>query len=293
MTFAEKLKTMRRQAGLSQEQLAEKLNVSRQAVTKWETEAGTPDISNLVAIAGLFNLSLDELLSNESAAKRAVDFLYESVTEYDIDQPKRFDMDLGGAAKVVLSGHGGEKLRVRLASNTLPALERDFKVKIDDVKNRIDVSVTRKNGVTEAAAKEGLTVFVFVPSPYLEKIEIAAHAQAMDVAALECGSVELDIKARAVTLDGVNGTVEIDCNLDMDILCRSLSGRVELNQINATSRIHVPEEAVFAALCNGLSTSISYERRGAPAEAFCTPDAENVIELNGLKSELVICREGM
>jgi DNA-binding XRE family transcriptional regulator len=38
MTFAEKLKSIRKQAGMSQEQLAEKLGVSRQAVTKWETD---------------------------------------------------------------------------------------------------------------------------------------------------------------------------------------------------------------------------------------------------------------
>ena len=44
MTFAEKLKTLRKQAGMSQEQLAEKLRVSRQAVTKWETDGGIPDI---------------------------------------------------------------------------------------------------------------------------------------------------------------------------------------------------------------------------------------------------------
>lgn len=44
MTFAEKLKSIRKKAGLSQEQLAEKLGVSRQAVTKWETETGIPDI---------------------------------------------------------------------------------------------------------------------------------------------------------------------------------------------------------------------------------------------------------
>ncbi len=38
MTFAEKLKSLRRQSGISQEKLAEKLGVSRQAITKWETE---------------------------------------------------------------------------------------------------------------------------------------------------------------------------------------------------------------------------------------------------------------
>ena len=61
MTFAEKLKSIRKQAGMSQEQLAEKLGVSRQAVTKWETDAGIPDIENIMAISALFDISIDEL----------------------------------------------------------------------------------------------------------------------------------------------------------------------------------------------------------------------------------------
>ena len=69
MTFAEKLKSIRKKAGLSQEQLAEKLGVSRQAVTKWETETGIPDIENMMAISALFDISFDELLSNERGMK--------------------------------------------------------------------------------------------------------------------------------------------------------------------------------------------------------------------------------
>ena len=69
MTFAEKLKSIRKQAGMSQEQLAEKLGVSRQAVTKWETDAGIPDIENMMAISALFDISIDELLSNEKGQK--------------------------------------------------------------------------------------------------------------------------------------------------------------------------------------------------------------------------------
>lgn len=69
MTFAEKLKSIRKKAGLSQEQLAEKLGVSRQAVTKWETETGIPDIENMMAISALFDISIDELLSNERGMK--------------------------------------------------------------------------------------------------------------------------------------------------------------------------------------------------------------------------------
>lgn len=65
MTFAEKLKSIRKQVGMSQELLAEKIGVSRQAVTKWETGAGIPDIENMISISNLFNISIDELICNE------------------------------------------------------------------------------------------------------------------------------------------------------------------------------------------------------------------------------------
>lgn len=289
MTFAEKLKNIRKQAGISQEQLAEKIGVSRQAVTKWETGTGIPDIENIMAISALFDVSIDELLSNEKTQKEQADFLFESVTEYDIDEPKRYDMKLGGASRLVIRGYDGEKLRVRLASNTLSTIQNDFKVKIDDVRNRIDVDVIRKNDVTEAAAKEAVTIFVSLPSPYLGKVEAAVNAETVEIGSLECESIELDAKIRHLILDGVIGTVEVNCNLDMNIECRTLSGAVEVNQLSATSRISVPEDAVFTALVKGVGTSISYERDGKPAEPFCTPDADNVIELNGMKSELIIC----
>ncbi len=63
MTFGEKLKSARQQAGFSQQELAEKLCVSRSAVAKWETDKGMPDIDNLKAIAQLLNVSVDYLLS--------------------------------------------------------------------------------------------------------------------------------------------------------------------------------------------------------------------------------------
>ena len=51
MTFGEKLKEARKDAGLSQEQFAEKMSVSRSAVAKWETDKGMPDVNNLKVIA--------------------------------------------------------------------------------------------------------------------------------------------------------------------------------------------------------------------------------------------------
>lgn len=296
MEFAEKLKSIRKQAGMSQEKLAEKLGVSRQAVTKWETDAGIPDIGNLRAISDLFHISIDELLGKDKEERVPSQYLYESVTEYDIDGPKRYDMKFGGAKQLVVSGYDGEKIRVRLGSDTLPTIQNDFKVKIDDIKRRIDVDINRKNGVTEAAAKKNLSVFVQIPSPYVGKIELAVNAETVQLCSLECESIELDIKTKNVRLEDVAGTVEINCNMDMNIICNSLSGEIAINQVSATSKIHIPEETAFTAVTKGIGTSITYEKNGKPAERFDAPDADNVIELNGLKSELVICsfmEEGM
>ena len=63
MDFGEKLKALRTERGLTQEQLAAKLYVSRTAVSKWETGGGSPNLDSLQAVARLFDVSVDDLLS--------------------------------------------------------------------------------------------------------------------------------------------------------------------------------------------------------------------------------------
>lgn len=66
MTLGQKLKEIRKKFGLSQEQLAEIINVSRQAITKWETDAGLPDTENLKELSRIFEISIDYLLDNNN-----------------------------------------------------------------------------------------------------------------------------------------------------------------------------------------------------------------------------------
>ena len=78
MTFGEKLKEARKEAGLSQEQFAQKLSVSRSAVAKWESDKGMPDINNLKAMAQLLDISVDYLLDEDeklsfNETKEAID----------------------------------------------------------------------------------------------------------------------------------------------------------------------------------------------------------------------------
>lgn len=66
MTFGEKLQKLRKEAGMSQEELAARLDVSRQAVSKWERDSGYPETEKIVRMGKLFHVTMDYLLNEES-----------------------------------------------------------------------------------------------------------------------------------------------------------------------------------------------------------------------------------
>ena len=80
MTFGEKLKALRVKEEYSQEQLAALLHVSRQAVTKWESNAGMPDIENIKAVADLFDVTLDSLLREEEELETSDESRYWNIS---------------------------------------------------------------------------------------------------------------------------------------------------------------------------------------------------------------------
>ena len=68
MTLGQKIRDMRKQMGISQEVLGDIINISRQTITKWETDAGVPDVSNLAELAKLFGVPVDYFISNKDGA---------------------------------------------------------------------------------------------------------------------------------------------------------------------------------------------------------------------------------
>ena len=286
--FEDQIKHYRKQAGLSQEKMAEKIGVSRQAITKWENGTGTPDISNLMAIANLFQLSIDELLSNEKTESKKSEYIYESRTEYDIDGKKDFDIKLGGAYKVDLNAYNGEKIVVELFSNVYKNIQSDYKVKIDDIRHNIDIELARLNGVSEAIAKESLVVNINIPTQYIGRVEISVNAGTLTVNDIENENIEINGKISEVALKGNKSEIEIDSNLDMQINVISHKGAVEINQLSATSRLIIPENFCFRSAKKGIANTIYYEKYGKKVESFSNDESDNYIELNGIKSELVI-----
>ena len=65
MNLGEKIVSLRKKNNLSQEELAEKVGVTRQTISKWELEETTPDINQAKKLSKLFNISLDELTNND------------------------------------------------------------------------------------------------------------------------------------------------------------------------------------------------------------------------------------
>ena len=72
MIFSEKLQILRKNKGYTQEGLAEKLNISRQAIAKWESGQSYPDIANLIAISTLMNVTVDYLVKDQDCSPAPV-----------------------------------------------------------------------------------------------------------------------------------------------------------------------------------------------------------------------------
>jgi transcriptional regulator with XRE-family HTH domain len=85
--IAQRLAALRREKGYSQEELAEKLGLSRQAVSKWERAESSPDTDNLIALARLYKTSLDQLLAIEPVIEDDIDFELEDRAHVKQDPP--------------------------------------------------------------------------------------------------------------------------------------------------------------------------------------------------------------
>ena len=280
MKLSEKIRTLRKNAGLSQEQLGEKINVSRQAITKWESGDGLPDIYNLVALSNLFSITLDELMAQEKAVadKR---FLYESHVEYDIDRLCKFDMNLYASADLTIRAYDGEKLQLYAGSREIKDLDKLFKVKADDSGRSFDVDI--RTSLAKTLCSKSLSLEVLLPQKYIKSIEVAAKTGHMTVRQITAQLIELDTNAREMTIDDVHGTVDITGSQDMQITCNTLDGDISVNQTGSVSHLIIPASVDIRTRCRGLNTRLI-----TADSVTVNPDAPYLIELNGFSSELTI-----
>ncbi len=134
MTFAEKLYTLRTQYGYSQEALAEKLSVSRQAISKWEIGTTLPETDKMIVISDFFDVSIDYLLKDnfkvnkgESLDRVVMKFLGSA---QDMDEISKELVDIMRDGTI----DDKEKLRMDEIVDTLDAITEiinEIKLKMD------------------------------------------------------------------------------------------------------------------------------------------------------------------
>lgn len=139
---------LRRSAGLSQEEFADRLGVSRQAVSKWERGEAYPDTDNLIAISEMFGITIDELLRGENIAVNA------SATDDTNEQS-----DKGEGAQAA----GDKSFRINVGDNVVVNLNGDIEVDDEDGKVRVgfengDITVDEEDGVRVKLGKFGISV---------------------------------------------------------------------------------------------------------------------------------------
>lgn len=102
--LSEKIYTLRRKSGLSQEQLAEKIGVSRQAISKWEGGLSTPELEKLRALCEFFHVSMDELTGGPEASSNRAEEKIPTATSPRLEMKIGIGLCLVGAVCLILFG---------------------------------------------------------------------------------------------------------------------------------------------------------------------------------------------
>lgn len=82
MEFSDQIKNLRKQTGLTQDQFAEKLHVTRQAISNWENNRNLPDLEMLIQISQTFDISLDELILGDTQMNKMTEKLIKDTDEH-------------------------------------------------------------------------------------------------------------------------------------------------------------------------------------------------------------------
>ena len=272
MLFSEKLKLLRKEHNLTQEGLAEQLGVSRQAITKWESGEGVPEIENLKQLSALFGVSIDELVKDDDDDLVKPLAARKMIKQLEINHTKHFDIKLCDCTELSILPCPEEKVVVELSSNVTDG----FVVKADDIYNITDLSVKNKKHADKPAIK------LYLPEKYIDEIELKVKVGTLNISDLDVKKLELDGELKYLNIRGAaRGKVILNATkCDIEASYEKFEGALEVNTFNSVARISLPAGTVYRTVLKGHGNSFE--------GATNTEDAENFIELNGIGSKLII-----
>ena len=275
MFFYEKLKMLRKENNLTQEELAEKLNVSRQAITKWESGDGIPDIENLKQISILFNTTIDELVKEDKMVTAEIKQKYSYIEELEIDHTKHFDIHISNINELNIMPNTEEKVKIEILSNEEENLVEVFKIKFDDLYNRLEIDIKSNKNIEDSVVR------MYIPEKYIDDIELNSKIKTLNICNLELNELEYDGELKYLNVRDSKGEIVLNTTkCDIEANYNKLEGTLEINTINSTARVEIPKGTEYKTILKGIKNEF--------IDAIDTEDSKNVIELNGMNSKLII-----
>lgn len=294
MNIGDKLKELRKGKGLSQEQLAEKIGVSRQAITKWESGKGLPDIENMVILAETFEISLDELVSDGLTVRQndteKYSPKYVNETMYNVDCTKNIDINLISANQIYIGTNTNESIYIKLESDTIEELESLFKIKIDDHGNRLDVDCIKKGSISKKHMSEELSITILLPARYTSHCEIKADVEELYMTGLGLECMEYDGAAKKVEIKDCRGSIEFAGKSNYHMTIDQILGRLVITQLWANTVLNISKKADFKVDIKKKPVKLYWKNNGKDCESFENDESKNLLVVNGTKSEITINR---
>ncbi len=273
MLFSEKLKLLRTKNNLTQEELAEKLNVSRQAITKWESGDGIPDVDNLKSLSILFNVTIDELVKEDKTVRVKGKYLYKE--ELDIDHTKHFDIEISKIYEMNIKPNMEEKVKIELLSDEEEKLSELYKIKIDNIYDRMDINIKGKSEYSD------IVVNIYIPQKYIDEIELNSKMKTLNICDLDVIELEYDGELKYLNVNNSKGKIVLNVTKsDVEVNYSKLDGLLEVNTINSTARVELPKDTQYQTVLKGIHNKF--------IDANSIENSSNVIELNGANSKLII-----
>ena len=275
MLFNEKLKMLRKENDYTQESLAEKLNVSRQAITKWESGEGIPDIENLKQISILFNTTIDELVKEDKTITIEERKKYEFQQELEIDHTKHFDIKIGKINELNIIPNDLETVKIEVMSNVEENLEDSFKIKFDDLYNKLDINIKNKKDIKD------ITINLYIPEKYINDIELNSKIKTLNIYNIDIKKLEYDGSLKYMNVKSSKGEIVLNTTKsDVEVEYDKFDGILEVNTFNSTSRVMLPKDTKYKTILKGAKNEF--------IDAVNTEESTNIIELNGINSRLII-----
>ena len=191
---ANRLYELRKKHNLSQEELAEKLGVSRQAVSKWERSEASPDTDNIIALAKIYGLTLDELIYGEKEEKEDYKEETKENTSSESDKSIYIDIDNGDdklkidSEGIVVEEKNGSTVRININGKMMEKVFKKIEDEMDDCDDEDELYETVYS--SEEKTKDGNTVHIKVTRPTKFWLEFP-YAVICAVVYLVCGFYNL------------------------------------------------------------------------------------------------------